>query len=225
MDYLRIFVELVFGYIALFIAVKCLGKTQMSQITPFDFISSLVLGDLLSSAVFDAKSGVSKILFAIAIWSVLIYITEIATQKSQPLRNFFEGKPSMIINKGKIEWKEMKKNRLDIDQLRQLLRAKDIFSVQDVEYAIYETNGALNVVKKSEADYPTCKDLKIKGEKKTIPLTIISDGKILADNLKQAGLNEDWLHKELKANGVKQPKEIFYAEWQPGKPLYVQKYS
>src|SRR5213595_1971962 len=107
MSYLGIFIELVIGYIALFITVKCLGKTQISQITPFDFISSLVLGDLVGSAIFDEKVGLLKIFFAIGIWGALIFLTEMATQKSLPLRYLFEGKPSIIIKKGVLVWKEM----------------------------------------------------------------------------------------------------------------------
>lgn len=224
MGYLSIFYELVIGYLVLFITVKCLGKTQISQITPFDFISSLVLGDLVASAIFDDHVGLLKIIFAVAIWGALIFFTEIATQKSLPLRYLFEGRPSMIIRKGELVWTEMKKNRLDVDQLRQMLRAKNVFSIDEVEYAIFENNGSLSVLKKADCEQPTCKDLNIKLENKTIPITIISDGKVLKNNLEKAGLNENWLEKQLKKKGVQEPKEICYAEWQEGKPLYIQKY-
>jgi uncharacterized membrane protein YcaP (DUF421 family) len=224
MVYINIFIELLFGYFALFLTVKVLGKTQISQITPFDFISALVLGDLLSSAVFDERSGLLKILFAILIWGALIYFTEMVTQKSRFFRNIFEGKPSLIINKGNIDWNEMKKNRLDIDQLKQLLRSKEVFSLQEVEFAVLENNGLMSVLRKSELDFPTCKDLNLKGENKSIPLTIISDGEVLVENLNEAGLNEDWLKGQLQAKGVKNPKEILYAEWKSGENLYFQKY-
>lgn len=148
MGYMGILVELIIGYFALFITVKCLGKTQISQITPFDFISALVLGDLVSGAVFEEHISTGKILFSISIWGSLIYLTDMASQKSRKLRRLFEGKPSIIINHGKIDMNEMKKNRLDIDQLQQLLRSKDIFSLQDVTYAIYENNGGTTPDKK-----------------------------------------------------------------------------
>ena len=102
MGYLEILVELIIGYFALFITVKCLGKTQINQITPFDFISALVLGDLVSGAVFEEHISIVKILFAIAVWGSLIYLTDMASQKSRKLRRLFEGKPSIIINHGKI---------------------------------------------------------------------------------------------------------------------------
>lgn len=104
MGYLEILVELIIGYFALFITVKCLGKTQISQITPFDFISALVLGDLVSGAVFEEHSSTGNILFAIAVWGLLIYMTDFASQKSHKLRHLFEGKPSIIINHGKVVW-------------------------------------------------------------------------------------------------------------------------
>ena len=103
MGYLEILVELIIGYFALFITVKCLGKTQISQITPFDFISALVLGDLVSGAVFK-NIVVPEISFAIAVWGLLIYMTDFASQKSHKLRHLFEGKPSIIINHGKVVW-------------------------------------------------------------------------------------------------------------------------
>ena len=91
---------------------------------------------------------------------------------------------------------------------------------------LYENNGELNISQKPELEIPTCKDLKIPTEKeKKVPVTIISDGKVLFDNLHQAGLNESWLYKELKKKGIKQPKEICYAEWQFGQPLYCQKFD
>ncbi|MCQ6274883.1 DUF421 domain-containing protein [Bacillus sp. V3B] len=209
---------------ALFIVVKLLGKNQLSQITPFDFISALVMGELVGSAIFDQKAGILQILFAIAVWGSLIFFTELLTQKFRSMRYLFEGRPVMIINQGKLDWKAMKKNQIDVDQLQELLRFKDVFSLQDVEYAILENNGGVSVLRKSEVDQPTCRDLKIKGEKRTVPLTIISDGEVLANNLKKAGVNEDWLYKQLKIKGVDRPKEISYAEYEPGKDLFIQKY-
>lgn len=222
--YFNVLLELVVGYIALFIIVKALGKTQLNQITPFDFISALVMGDLVGGAIFERKVGVFVILFAIVVWGCLIYMTEWLTQKSRWLRYILEGRPVMLIDKGKLDWTAMKKNQIDIDQLQQLLRFKDVFSLQDVEYAILENNGGVSVLRKSEADQPTCRDLKVKGKKRTIPLTIISDGEVLSKNLRKAGVNEAWLHKQLEIKGFDQPEEISYAEYEPGKELFIQKY-
>jgi uncharacterized membrane protein YcaP (DUF421 family) len=222
--YLTIFTEIIGGFFILFIVVKLLGKTQISQITPFDFISALVLGELVGNAIYDQETGFGIILFASSIWGLLIFITEFLTQKSIKLRLVLEGKPSMIICQGKLDWKEMKRNRLDIDQLQQLLRAKDIFSMKDVEYAILENNGSVSVLRKAEADQPTCSDMQIKGEKRMLPYTIISDGEIMNKKLHEAGVDDEWLQQELDKMGIAKPDDISYAEYVPGKDLFVQRY-
>lgn len=222
--YETIFFEIVGGYIILFLVVRLLGKSQISQISPFDFISALVLGELVGNAIYDKETGFGIVVFAIVIWGILIYITEFLTQKSRRLRYLLEGRASIIIHKGKLEWKQMKRNHLDIDQLQQLLRDKGVFSLQEVEFAILENNGSISVLRKTEADQPTLKDLKIDGENRVFPYTIVSDGVVLNQNLQAAGLDEEWLYQELKQKGVYSPGDISYAEYAPGKELFIQKY-
>lgn len=222
--YGTIFSEIVGGFIVLFIVVRLLGKTQISQITPFDFISALVLGELVGNAIYDQEIDFGIVVFSIVIWGLLIYFTEYLTQKSRAMRFLFEGKPSMVIRKGKLDWSQMKKNQLDLDQLLHLLRDKGVFSLAEVEYAILEINGSISVLKKAEADQPTINDLKIKGEERVMPYMVISDGVILKDKLTEAGVDEEWLYQELKKQRLGQPEDICFAEYAPGSKLFVQKY-
>ena len=224
MDYLEMLVELIGGYFSLFIVVKLLGKTQISQITPFDFISALVLGEFVGSAVFDEKINLLKIVFGIVVWGILIYLTELTTQKSRKLRIILEGKPSFIIREGKLDWKELKKNHLDINQLQQLLRSKDIFSLRNVEYAVLEPNGSISVLRKQEADQPTYRDFNMEIQKRLIPLTIISDGEVIIDNLKETGMDYQSLVKQLNEKQITSVREVAYAEWQSDEELYLQIY-
>ena len=222
--YWTIFLEVLGGFFILLFIVKFLGKTQISQITPFDFISALVLGEIVGNAIYDPETSFGVILFASSIWGCLIYLTEMATQKSVRLRHLFEGKPSMIIKKGRLDWAELKVNRLDIDQLQQLLRAKGVFSVQEVEYAILENNGSISVLRKAEADQPTCQDMKLQASERKMPYTIISDGDVVKTSLEEAGKNEEWLREELQKQGAEKPEEISYAEYIPGSSLFIQRY-
>jgi uncharacterized membrane protein YcaP (DUF421 family) len=224
LGYVQMLVELVGGYVFLFIMVKILGKTQISQITPFDFISALVLGEFVGSAVFDPKINLLKILFGITVWGLLIYLTELTTQKSIRLRLFLEGKPSFIIHEGKLDWKELKKNHLDINQLQQLLRSKDVFSLRDVEYAILEPNGSISILKKQEADKPTYKDFNLKINKRMVPLTIISDGEVIMEHLQESGMDYKALIKQLNERNISSVKDVAYAEWESDKDLYLQVY-
>ena len=224
-EFIHIFWELFIGYLVLLIIIKVLGKTQISQITTFDFVSALVLGDLLSNAVFDSEAGLIKIVSSIVIWGSLIYVTEILTQKSRKVRKIVEGVPSILINKGKLNWQELKKNHMDIDQLKQLLRTKEIFSLREVEYALLENDGTVSVMRKARYESPTNEALGIKIKESTLPVTLISDGDIILENLKLFHLHEEWLYKQIHKQQIQHVKDICYAEWNEEEGLHIQLYK
>src|SRR5690625_2164615 len=174
-DMLPMLYETVFGILALFILTKLLGKTQISQLTAFDFIAAIVLGELVGNALFDKKAGILDIGYVIFLWGAILYIIEIITQKFKRTRFILEGKPAIIIHEGNLIYEEMRKNRIDIGELQHLLRTKDIFAIQEVEYAILETNGDLSVLKKSSYQKPNKQDLKITPSNVQMAITIIND--------------------------------------------------
>ncbi|PWA12683.1 DUF421 domain-containing protein [Pueribacillus theae] len=223
MSYGYIAIELVVGFIMLLILTKLFGKTQISQLTPFDFISALILGELVGNAIYDKNVHLGFILFATFTWALLIIIAEWITQKLRKTRKFLEGEPSIVIRNGLIDRKQLKKNKIDIDQLQNLLRQKDVFSIREVEYAILESNGSLSVLKKPMYATPTKSDLKIPPKPVHLAFPIISDGIVDEENLKEAGFDEAWLSKQLKLNKISNAKEVFYAEWKQDEGFYCQK--
>jgi uncharacterized membrane protein YcaP (DUF421 family) len=225
LEFTHIFSELIIGYILLLLLTKVLGKTQITQITTFDFVSVLVLGELVGNAMYDTETGIKEIMYSILVWGGLIYITEFITQKFRKTRQLLEGKPSIVINKGKIDFKELQKNHLDINQLQHLLRAKDVFSIAECAYAILETDGTISVLKKSAYRNPTKQDMNLSLEITALPISVILDGEIIKENLPRIGWNEEQLMQELKKQNVQSPKDILYAEWQEGSPLYLQSYQ
>lgn len=216
--------ELLVGYIALFALTKILGKTQITQITAFDFISALVLGELVGNAVFDDEVGIIEILFAIVIWCILIFSTEITTQKFKRVRKFLEGEPSIVIHKGKILYDQLKKNHLDINQLQHLLRSKDVFSIRDCDYALLETDGTISVLKKTLASTPTRQDFNLVPDDVSLPVTLVIDGEVIYDNLASISKDIQWLNSELKSFGVNNVQTVLYAEWEQNKALHIQTY-
>ncbi|NRF02669.1 DUF421 domain-containing protein [Bacillus subtilis] len=224
-DYLSVAVELVCGLGILFIILKLLGKTQFSQITPFDFISALILGELVGNAVYDHEIKIKEIIFASLLWGVLIYIIEFITQKMKSSRKFLEGEPNIVIRKGELQYKVLKKNKMDINQLQSLLRQAGSFSIQEVEYAILETNGMVSVLPKSDFDKPTNKDLQVPSKSVSLPITLIIDGELVRDNLKEAGVDEQWLKQELKKKNIDKTEDVLFAEWHKNKPLYTVTYE
>ncbi|HAM79809.1 YetF domain-containing protein [Ornithinibacillus bavariensis] len=221
LSYWQMFIESVFGFFILYFLTKVLGKTQISQLTPFDFISAIILGELVGSALFEEKAGVLHIGFVILIWGGLIYFVEMITQKFKRTRFLLEGSPEIIIRKGKLIRNVMAKNKLDINQLQHLLREKDVFSLKEVEYAILETNGAISVLKKSDYQTPNRKDMKLAPQPVQLSTTLINDGEIIYDNLEEKNLTEQWLIEQLKEQGYDDVNDVFYAEYMKDEDLLV----
>ncbi|MFP3124790.1 DUF421 domain-containing protein [Ectobacillus funiculus] len=225
MPFVHTAIELTVGYISLFIVTKLLGKMTITQITLFDFISALVLGDLVGNALYNEHIKIKEIIFTVFFWGFLVYIVQFITQKSFRLRTLLEGRPSIVIHEGKICYNELKKNRLDLSQLQHMLRAKDSFSVSEVEYAILETDGSLSILKKSDYAAPTKSDHNMPNQPPNLPVTLISDGRLIRENLQRSGMNETWLQQELDKQGIGKYSEVLLAEWKKKKStLYVQKY-
>ncbi|WP_096202286.1 DUF421 domain-containing protein [Bacillus sp. FJAT-45350] len=217
-------IELIVGFFGLLIVTKLLGKTKITQLTPFDFVSGLVLGELIGNAIYTKEIGIHYVLYAITLWGAFIYFMEKLTQKYKETRGILEGNPAIIIRNGKIDREQLKKNKLDINQLQHLLRDKDVFSIREVEYAILEANGTVNVLRKTGYENPTRSDLQIPPQQVNLPITMIIDGEVLWDNVKQAGFNEDWLISELSFYGVFKPDQVLFAEWLKGERLFVNTY-
>ncbi|WP_181349111.1 DUF421 domain-containing protein [Thalassobacillus sp. CUG 92003] len=224
MDYFHIFIETVFGFAALFVLTKVLGKSQITQITAFDFIAALVLGELVGNALYDPEVGVAEIGYAVLLWGILIYATELITEKVKKTRGLLEGRPSIIIYKGKMLKEQLSKSKLDINQLQHLLRSKDVFSVQDVEYAVLETDGTISVLKKSHMQNPTRGDLNLQPQPVPLPTTLISDGEVIWDNLLETGFDREWLETQLQYQNVNDISNVLYAEYKQGEALYVLTY-
>ncbi|QAS51594.1 DUF421 domain-containing protein [Halobacillus litoralis] len=222
MEYLQITTETIFGFAALFVMTKVLGKSQITQITAFDFIAALVLGELVGNALYDPEVGILDIGFAVLLWTLLIYGTEIVTEKFKGSRKLLEGSPSLVIYEGKVDRSQLKKSKLDINQLQHLLRSKDVFSFREVQYAVLETDGTISVLKTSQYQTVNRKDMNLTPEDVPLPRTIISDGEIIWDNLLETGFDEKWLEQQLEAQDYNEPAEVMYAEYKTGdKDLYI----
>ncbi|MBY6036280.1 DUF421 domain-containing protein [Fictibacillus nanhaiensis] len=215
-------VELTVGFLSLFILTKVLGKTQITQITPFDFISSIFLGELVGNAMYDDEISIFVILYAIVIWGSMVYIIEIISQKFKGTRRFLEGGPSIVIRKGLIDREQLKKNKLDINQLQNLIRQKGYFGLREVEYAILETNGTISILPKFQYGSPNRLDLNMHTDQQPeLPVTLILDGELNVDNLSTAGMSKKKLMEQLHIQGYKSIEEVVYAEISEGKILIM----
>lgn len=215
-------IKLIIGFTSLFFVTKIIGKTQLNQITPFDFISAMVMGELLGNAIYDKGIGILYVLYTLTIWAILMLIIEKISQKFIKSRTVLEGNPDIIIRNGIIDREIMKKNKIDVNTLLELLRQKDIFTIQDVEFAVLEPSGTLSVLKKSGVMEVSRDDLGLPVKEVDLLTTLIIDGIVLYDNLDGIGLNINWLLKEIKKEGYQKIEDIFYAEWSSSYGLFLQ---
>lgn len=199
-DILILIAKTVFAYFFLLIILKIMGKRELSQVSIFDVVIFLIMSELFSLALNDPDSSILHFVVPILVIVLLELLSAFTSLKSMKLRNFLEGKISFIIYKGEIDYRQMKKNRYNIADLMLQLRNKDIQSPQEVEFAILEGNGNLNIIKK--------KDLIVE-----YPDPLIIDGKINEEALKKLNLDENFIYAALSKQGFAAPEEIFFAQW------------
>ena len=216
---LRIFL----GFFVLLILTRLIGKKQLGQLNVFTYITGIAIGNMAGEMILHPEVKIFNGILGMGAWTVLIFIIEFAGLKSGKIRSVLDGEPTIVVKKGLIQYKELKKMRLNIDDLTMLLRTNNVFSIKDVNYAILEPNGDLSILKCDAKQQITKKDMNVKLEKVDfIPSEIIVDGKIVYKNLKELNKTEKWLNNELKAKNVNNIKNVLYAELQSDNNLYIQ---
>lgn len=214
-------IEIVIGFFALFFVTKLIGKSQINEITPFDFISAIVLGELLGNAIYDNEVKIWSVIYALVLWAILMLIIEKITQKFRKTRKILEGDPAIIIRNGQIDYTVIKREKLDINELLSILRQKDAFSIREIEYAILEQSGNISVLKKSKYDSPTLEDMKIPYKSIYLPIAIILDGEVISNNLKNIGFDDKWLGKQLTKHNIESIEDVFYADWKQDEGIHI----
>ncbi|WP_416202858.1 DUF421 domain-containing protein [Fictibacillus phosphorivorans] len=218
--YFDIIMRSVVAFISIFLAARILGKQTVSRMTIFDFIAVVTLGSVTANLAFALEVKARYIFLVLLIFVVLIYLSAFISLKSKRARKYVAGDPTVVIENGKILENNMKKMRYTLDYLNQQLRQKDIFSIDDVDYALVENNGLLSVKKKEELLTVTRKDLHIVKKDVKLPIEMIMDGEILLNNLKENNISKEWLLLELKQRNLT-VESVVYALLTSSNKLYI----
>ena len=147
MDMLIVIYRTIFFYLFIVLIFRIMGKREIGQLSIQDLVVSILIAELVAISIENIEDPLLMTVIPISILVVLEIVASILSIKSSKFRNIMEGKPSLIINKGKINFKELVKQRYTLDDLLVSLRSNNIKNLEDVEYAILETNGSLNVFK------------------------------------------------------------------------------
>ncbi|WP_242143867.1 MULTISPECIES: DUF421 domain-containing protein [unclassified Bacillus cereus group] len=192
----------VFILMILFAITKWLGKRQISQLSFFEYIAGMTIGDIAAQITTGLDQKFFHGVFAILIFAVVPFFTGILSLKNKAARDFFEGKSTVFIKDGKVLEDNLKKEKYTSDELLELLRNKGTFSISEVEFAVLEPSGELNVLLKKDRQPLTAKDIGLKVPNEKEPQTVIMDGNVLDEPLSASGHNRAWLHAELEKLGV-----------------------
>ena len=202
-DAFEVVIRCIIAMTTLFFMTKLLGKKQVSELSLFDYVVGISIGNFASEMAINLEAEFFNSMLAIIVFGILAYFISILTIKSLKLRKFFVGTPTVLMENSKLIYKNMKKSMIDINDLLSQAREMGYFDLSEIEFAILEANGKISFLPKGEYKNITVKDMKLKIEKQGLCANVIIDGNIMDDNLINIGKDTEWLLHELKCKGKK----------------------
>ena len=216
------FVRVIILYTLLLLIMRLMGKRELGQMQPFELVIAIMIADLASIPLSDTGIPLFDGIIPILALLVLQLIISLINLKSIWGRKIICGAPSILVYRGKIDEKVMRKEKFTINELQERLRENNIFSLGDVEYAILETSGQVTVIQKPEKRNTIPEDFNILPDYEGIPYDLVIDGKVMHENLKAIGKDYNWLKKEAKKFNMK-PEEALVITYDAKEQIFCQK--
>lgn len=220
-----IFLDLIFrilgAFITLYVVVRIMGKKQVGELTYFDYVVGLTIGTIAGAWTYNTNVPSYHFFMGIVGIGALGYLVGVIALKSRKAREVLTGKPSVLIENGKIKEKNLAANNFTVSALLKDLRAKGAFDVADVEFALLETDGSVSVLKKSQEIPVTPKDLKLPTHYKGLATILIYDGQIIKENLDNLDFDENWLKKILADRDIFSFEKVMLASLDSQGKIYI----
>lgn len=198
-------------YFYLICIMRLLGKRHLGQLEPVDLVIALMISELATLPMEDNRIPLIYAIVPITTLVILQITTSVIELKSEKLRSLLNGDPSILVRDGKVDIQELRHLRYNLDDLLEELRLKGYFNLNEIHFAIMETNGNISIMPKNSSSPANRVDLNLKIPDEPLPLPIILDGKINTENLKLVNKDNKWLERKLKQNNIKDPKDVFIA--------------
>lgn len=209
-------------YVIVLIVMRLMGKREIGQLQPFELVISIMIADLASIPMADTGIPIFNGIVPILGLLVMHLLISIINLKSVKLRKIICGKPSILIYRGRIDEKALKKERFTINELQERLRGDNVINIGDVEYAILETNGQVTVIQKPNKRTAIPEDFNIMPEYEGIPYDLVLDGKVMKENLKAIGRDYKWLRKEVNKFKI-EPEDALIVTFDGKGQIFCQK--
>ena len=212
--------------LALFIIAKLLGKKQIAQLNFVDYIIGISIGSIAAEMATDINDKpMYYYLIALLIYFLFDFIVTIIERKSPSLKHFFKGRPLTVIYDGEVDYKVLKRSKLDINDLLTLARTQGYFDLSDIAYAIFENDGKLSILPKSSKRPTVAEDLNIEEKPASLPIYLIIDGLISWSSLREIKKDKNWLFSKLGVEKKSQLKNIILAIYDEEKDSIITTYK
>lgn len=222
---IKITLQTSLAFFTILFLTKLLGKQQISQLTYYEYITGITFGSIAATMATDTDSLVWQHLIGLVLFAFLTFLMSFISLKSRTLRKIIAGEPVIVVQNGRILENNLKKMHYNLDEFTSELRAKNIFNISDLEFAILETSGKISFLKKPEKEPPTREDLKITADSKGLPIEIIIDGQLIYSNLERMGLDGKWLMGKLQDKGVASISQVAFASIDKNHELFIDLYE
>ncbi|MDP4084340.1 MAG: DUF421 domain-containing protein [Bacillota bacterium] len=221
MSFQQMIINTIVIFIVIYIIARLLGKKLISQMTFFDFVAGVSLGSMVGSAIFTPDIPVWMGIISLVLFAAITFVLDITSLKSLKGRKILNDEPAVLIREGEIFEEGMRKGRLTVNDLLLLLRKKDIFYLDEVEFAIFETDGTISALKKAANQTPTASDFQISSISRGLPKTFIMDGNILPDCLSTMGKDEKWVREILQQHNIAKIENVSVAQIDQQNKVYI----
>lgn len=211
------------SFFVLFVLARVVGKRQIALLTFFDYVVGITIGDIAASWSLDTIKS-SHAILTLLIWTLLPMALAWIQRKSYRGRVLLDGRPVVLVENGQVLEHNLKNAHMSTQELMLMLRAKDVFKVSDVEYAVYENNGTMSVMKKSDTQPVTPKDLGMSVTLEHAPRMLIIDGNVMERSLADLGYTKEWLMGEVTKHGATDFRDVFLAQIDSNGSVYVDLY-
>ena len=206
--------------VVLFILAKLMGTKQVSQMTMFDYAVGITIGSVAAELATELEEP-AKPLTALILYGVVAFLISILTNKSVKARAVVTGKPLVLLENGVIYRQNLKKARLDLNEFLTYCRIGGWFDLNQLQTAVLEHNGVVSFLPKEKNRPATPTDLDLNPKQSQVQTPFVMDGRLMTDNIRQAGKAEDWVYRSLLRQGYRDEKEVLLALWDGGEKLTV----
>ncbi|GAB6170712.1 DUF421 domain-containing protein [Paradesulfitobacterium aromaticivorans] len=216
-----VIIRSVISFFALIFFIRLIGKQQVAQLTFFDYVVGITIGSIAATLSVQVNENTLATLAGMITWTVLAILLAVLSMHNVWIRKVVSGEATVVIENGKILENNLKRIRIPIDELISELRTQGVFSIADVEFAMFEPGGKISIQKKSQKQPITPSDLNVPTQYDGLPTNLVMDGVLLTDALRSLNLTKAWLQHQLKKQNVQNIEEVSLAQLDTKGNLYV----